>query len=116
LQNSGLGIAGLVTLLELVEKGSINIATAKSLLDELYVEGGDPAAIVAERGLVQVSDEGELSKLVDEVVAAHANVVADYKGGKQQALQALVGQIMKATKGRANAQTVSQLLRERLDS
>jgi len=116
LQDSGLGIPGLISLLDLVEKSSINSATAKSLLDELYVKGGDPAAIVAERGLAQVSDEGELGKLVDEVIAAHANVVADYKGGKQQALQALVGQIMKATKGRANAQTVSQLLRERLDS
>jgi aspartyl-tRNA(Asn)/glutamyl-tRNA(Gln) amidotransferase subunit B len=116
LLQSGLGVRGLIALLDLVEKGSINSATAKSLLDELYVKGGDPAAIVAQRGLAQVSDEGELSKLVDEVIAAHANVVADYKGGKQQALQALVGQIMKATKGRANAQAVSQLLRERLDN
>ena len=116
LRHSGLGIAGLISLLLLVEKSSINNATAKSLLDELYVKGGDPAAIVAERGLAQVSDVGELGKLVDEVIAAHANVVADYLGGKQQALQSLVGQIMKATKGRANAQAVSQLLRERLDN
>jgi aspartyl-tRNA(Asn)/glutamyl-tRNA(Gln) amidotransferase subunit B len=116
LQQSGLGIAGFVSLLQLVEKGSINTATARTLLEELYAPGGDPAAIVAERGLAQMSDAGELGKLVDEVIGAHANVVADYKGGKQQALQALVGQIMKATKGRANAQTVTQLLRERLDS
>lgn len=116
LLQSGLGVSGLVALLDLVEKGSINSATAKTLLDELYVKGGDPATIVAQRGLAQVSDEGELSKLVDDVITAHANVVADYKGGKQQALQALVGQIMKATKGRANAQAVSQLLRERLDN
>jgi aspartyl-tRNA(Asn)/glutamyl-tRNA(Gln) amidotransferase subunit B len=116
LGESGLGVTGLVSLLKLVEKGAINTATAKTLLDELYAPGGDPAKIVEERGLAQVSDEGELGRMVDEVIAAHANVVADYRGGKQQALQALVGQIMKATKGRANAQAVSQLLRERLDT
>ena len=116
LDSSGLGRDGLVRLLTLVESGTINGATAKLLLTELYVDGGDPQAIVAERGLGQVSDNAELSTIVDSVIAANDKSVADYRGGKQQALQALMGQVMKATRGRANAQAVNELLRERLDS
>jgi aspartyl-tRNA(Asn)/glutamyl-tRNA(Gln) amidotransferase subunit B len=111
---SGLGIGGLTTLVTMVEKGTINGSVAKTLLDELYVPGGDPEAIVKERGLGQVNDSDELGRIVDEVIAANEGVVADYKGGKVQALQALVGQVMKATRGRANAQSVNQLLRDRL--
>jgi len=114
LHRSGLGVAGLAGLIRMVVAGSINGPTAKALLDELYIAGGDPAAIVEERGLAQVSDAGELARIVDEVVAANPKAAEDYRGGKQQALGALVGQVMKATQGRADAKLVNSLLRERL--
>ncbi len=114
LHRSGLGADGLGRLLRLLEAGAVNGTTAKELLDELYVSGGDPEALVAERGLGQVSDEGELARIVDEVLAANPKAVADFQGGKEQALGALVGQVMKATRGRADAKLVNKLLRERI--
>jgi aspartyl-tRNA(Asn)/glutamyl-tRNA(Gln) amidotransferase subunit B len=114
LADSGLGVAGLAALLGLVESGAINAPTAKELLAELYVAGGDPAAVVAERGLGQVSDTAALAAIVDEVMAANPQACADYRGGKTQALGSLVGQVMKATARKADAAVVNSLLRERL--
>jgi aspartyl-tRNA(Asn)/glutamyl-tRNA(Gln) amidotransferase subunit B len=111
---SGLGVAGLGALLTMVESGAINGTTAKELLDELYVGGGDPEALVRERGLGQVSDEAALAAVVDEVIAANPKAAADFQGGKEQALGSLVGQVMKATRSRADARLVNKLLRERL--
>ena len=111
---SGLGVAGLASLITLVESGAISGSTAKELFEELYLPGGDPAAAVRERGLAQVSDQGELSAIVDSVIADNPATVADFRGGKEQALQRLVGGVMKATRGRADARLVNQLLRERL--
>ena len=115
LHRSGVGVDGLAKLLVLLEKGTINGTVAKELLEELWKDGGDPAAIVEQRGLGRVSDEGALAAIVDEVIANNAKAVEDYRGGKQAALQSLVGQVMKATRGRADAKLVNQLFRERLD-
>ena len=114
LWESGLGIDGLAALLRLVDAGTVNQTTAKELLEELYLGGGDPGAIVRERGLGQVSDAAELAALVDAAIEANARAVADFQGGKEGALQAVVGHVMKATKGRADAKLVNRLLRERL--
>ncbi|MDQ2959509.1 MAG: Asp-tRNA(Asn)/Glu-tRNA(Gln) amidotransferase subunit GatB [Candidatus Dormibacteraeota bacterium] len=114
LAQSGLGVAGLAALLSLLEGGTINGPTAKALLEELYLTGGDPAAIVSERGLGQVGDEATLRALVDEVMAANPQAVADFRGGKTQALGSLVGTVMKATAGRADARLVTAILHERL--
>jgi aspartyl-tRNA(Asn)/glutamyl-tRNA(Gln) amidotransferase subunit B len=114
LQRSGLGVAGLAALVKLVEGGSISGSTAKELLEELYLPGGDPAAVVRDRGLAQVSDQAELERLVDAVIAENPAAVADFQGGKEQALQRLVGGVMKATRGRADARAVTGLLRDRL--
>jgi aspartyl-tRNA(Asn)/glutamyl-tRNA(Gln) amidotransferase subunit B len=114
LQRSGLGTAGLAALLSLLDAGTVNGATAKALLDELYLPGGDPRAIVQERGLGQVSDASALGAIVDEVIAANPKPVADFRGGREQALQSLVGQVMKETRGRADAKLATALLRERL--
>jgi aspartyl-tRNA(Asn)/glutamyl-tRNA(Gln) amidotransferase subunit B len=114
LGRSGLGVQGLAALIGLVEKGSINGSTAKQLLEELYLSGGDPEAEVKERGLSQVSDTQEIGRIVDSVIAANAGAAADFRGGREQALQSLVGQVMKATRGRADARLVNRLLRERL--
>ncbi len=114
LQDSGLGVKGLVALLKLVAAGTINGSIAKGLLDELYATGGDAVQLVQERGLGQVSDAGELGTILDEVIASNPNAVNDFRGGKEAALQSLMGQVMKATRGRADAKLVNTLLRERL--
>jgi aspartyl-tRNA(Asn)/glutamyl-tRNA(Gln) amidotransferase subunit B len=116
LADSGLGVNGLAALLALLEKGAINGATAKELLAELYVGGGDPAALVAERGLGQVGDADELGSIISEVIDANPKACEDFRGGRDVALQSLVGQVMKATRGRADARLVTSLLRERLAS
>jgi len=114
LWESGLGVDGLVALLRLVEAGTVNATTAKALLEELYLPGGDPEALVRERGLGQVSDTEALAGLVDKAIAANEKAVADFRAGKEAALQKVVGHVMGATKGRADARLVNQLLRERL--
>ena len=114
LQRSGIGIAGLAGLIGMVERGRINGPTAKALLEQLYAAGGDPEALVREQGLAQVSDEAELATILDAVIAGNPGAVADFRGGKEQALQRLVGGVMKATRGRADARLVNRLLRERL--
>jgi len=114
LAGSGLGIAGLTELLKLVEAATINGSTAKDLLAELYLDGGDPAALVAERGLAQVGDAAELGALITEVIDANPKACDDFRSGREAALQSLVGAVMKATRGRADARLVTTLLRERL--
>ncbi|GAC1339994.1 MAG: Asp-tRNA(Asn)/Glu-tRNA(Gln) amidotransferase subunit GatB [Candidatus Dormibacteria bacterium] len=114
LARSGLGVAGLGALLQLVDSGVVNGAKAKELLDELYVAGGDPEALVRERGLGQVSDAGQLTALIDAAIDENPKAVADFRDGKQAALQSLVGRVMKATGGRADAKAVTRILRERL--
>ena len=112
---SGIGVGGLRTLLRLVDAGTLSGTTAKELLEELWLPGGDVEALVAERGLARISDEGELGRLVDEAIAASDQAVADYRAGKEKALAAIVGKVMKATRGSADAGRVTALLRERLD-
>ncbi|MGH7722483.1 MAG: Asp-tRNA(Asn)/Glu-tRNA(Gln) amidotransferase subunit GatB [Candidatus Dormibacteria bacterium] len=114
LADSALGVSGLAALLMLLEAGTINGSTAKDLLAELYLVGGDPAALVAGRGLGRVGDAAELGAIIAEVMEANPKACADFRGGRAAALQSLVGQVMKATRGRADAQLVAALLRERL--
>jgi aspartyl-tRNA(Asn)/glutamyl-tRNA(Gln) amidotransferase subunit B len=114
LWESGLGVPGLARLLRLVEGGSINGPTAKELLAELYVAGGDPEAVVRERGLAQVSDATELAALVDAAIAANPVAAADYRAGKQQALGQLMRSVKEATAGKADMPLVNRLLRDRL--
>jgi aspartyl-tRNA(Asn)/glutamyl-tRNA(Gln) amidotransferase subunit B len=116
LAESGLGVAGLAALLRLVEAGTINGSTAKELLTELYVAGGDPAALVAERGLAQVGDAEQLAEVVEAAIEANPKACEDFRGGRDAALQSLVGQVMKATRGRADARLVTAMLRERLSA
>ena len=106
--------AGLVALLALEGKHVINIPTAKSVLAEMYRSGRDAASIIAERGVSQISDTGELEKIVAEVINSNSQPVADYRAGKETALKFLVGQVMRATKGRANPQVVNEVLKKKL--
>ena len=114
LPQSGLGIAGLTALLRLVDGGAINGPTAKELLVELYVSGGDPEALVRERGLAQVSDAGALTALVDAAIAANPAAAADFRAGKQQALGQLMRAVKDSTGGKADMPLVNRLLRDRL--
>ena len=99
-------------LTRLVVAGTVNSKAAKMVFDEMFAGGGSPDEIVKKKGLVQVEDEGQIKAWVDEVIAANAKIVADVKGGKEAALGALVGQVMKKSSGRANPNTVNKLLRE----
>jgi aspartyl-tRNA(Asn)/glutamyl-tRNA(Gln) amidotransferase subunit B len=94
--------------------GTINIATAKSVLEEMFNTGRSAAEIIEERGLSQISDTGELEKIVAEVINSNVQPVADYRAGKETALKFLVGQVMKATRGRANPQLVNDMLKQKL--
>ena len=104
----------LVALIGLVQDGTISITAAKEVFAEVFEAGRAPDEIVRERGLAQISDLAELSSIVDEVIAANPKPVADHRGGKEQALGFLVGQVMRATRGKANPKVVNELLLEKL--
>ncbi|ATY85913.1 Asp-tRNA(Asn)/Glu-tRNA(Gln) amidotransferase GatCAB subunit B [Kyrpidia spormannii] len=104
----------LARLIELIADGTISTKIGKTVFAEMFATGKEPDAVIEEKGLVQISDEGALAALVDRVIEANPKSVADYRGGKGKALGALVGQVMKETKGKANPQVVNKLLRERL--
>ncbi len=106
--------ADLVGLLSLIDKGTISGKIAKTVFEEMYKTGEKPGAIVEAKGLVQVTDEGEIAGIVDEVLAANSDNVARYKAGAEKLLGFFVGQVMKATKGKANPKIVNELLRKAL--
>ncbi len=108
--------AELAALVKLVDDGSISRANAKEVLAAHATAGTPVASVIAERGFRQISDTGIVGRAVDEVLAANPNAVADYKAGKVQVIGFLVGQVMKATKGQAEASIVQTLVRERLDA
>ncbi|HEX7612674.1 MAG TPA: hypothetical protein VF371_07850, partial [Candidatus Limnocylindrales bacterium] len=107
--------AELAALIKLVGDGAISGTNAKEVLAEHYTSGGRVASIIESRGLRQISDAGSLGTAIDQVLAANPAAVADYKAGKGAAVGFLVGQVMKATRGQANAAMVQAALRERLD-
>ncbi len=107
---------GLADLLRLVDKGTINRNTAKSVLQEMFETGKAAQAIVDEKGLAQVSDEAALVAIVEQVIADNPDEVRRYREGKKGLFGWFVGQVMKATRGKANPAVVRKLLQERLDN
>lgn len=105
----------LASLLRLIDDGTISGKIAKTVFEDMFATRKDPATIVREKGLVQITDVDALSAVVDEVINANPKSVQDYKAGKEKALGFLVGQVMKATRGKANPALVNKLLKERLD-
>ncbi len=103
-------------LVRLIDKGVISGKIGKQVFDIMYNEGGDPEAIVKQRGLVQISDESEVEKFVDEVIAECPEEVEKYLKGKTKVIGYLVGQVMKKTKGKANPKLVNELLRKKLEA
>ncbi|MEN6567577.1 MAG: Asp-tRNA(Asn)/Glu-tRNA(Gln) amidotransferase subunit GatB [Veillonellales bacterium] len=106
--------AKLAGMIGLIDKGTISNKIAKTVFEEMWTSGKDASTIVKEKGMVQISDAGEIEAIVAAVIAANPQSVADFKSGKEKALGFLVGQIMKQTKGRANPELVNKMLRQRL--
>ncbi len=105
--------AAVAELLKIVDGGTISGRIAKDVFAEMAASGRGAADIVKSKGLAQISDQGELEKIVDKVIADNPVSVADLKSGKDKALQFLMGQVMKATKGKANPGLASQLIRKK---
>lgn len=106
--------ANLAKLIKLTDEGTINSSVAKEVFELVFAEDIDPDRYVEEKGLKSVSDEGELRAVVEQVIADNPQSVEDYHNGKEKAIGFLVGQAMKATKGKANPGMVNQLLKELL--
>ena len=104
----------LLELVSLVEAKTISSSAAQQVFAEMFESGKDPAAIVQEKGLAQVSDTGAIEKFCDEAIAANPAPVADYKAGKVAALNSLKGQVMKLSKGKANPALVGEILERKL--
>jgi glutaminyl-tRNA synthetase len=106
--------SGLAVLLQAVTSGAITGVAAKEVFAEMVRNGGDPRAIIAARGLAQVSDEGVIADIVDGVLSANPDKVEQYRAGKTGLLGFFVGQVMKSSSGKANPQVIQQLLGARL--
>ncbi|WP_242144327.1 MULTISPECIES: Asp-tRNA(Asn)/Glu-tRNA(Gln) amidotransferase subunit GatB [unclassified Bacillus cereus group] len=115
LKDVALTPAGLSKMIQLIEKGTISSKIAKKVFNELIEKGGDPEEIVKAKGLVQISDEGTLRKIVTEILDNNEQSIEDFKNGKDRAIGFLVGQIMKATKGQANPPLVNKILLEEIN-
>jgi aspartyl-tRNA(Asn)/glutamyl-tRNA(Gln) amidotransferase subunit B len=104
-------LAGMV---KMIADGVISTKIAKTVFEEMYRTGKDAGTVVKEQGLVQVSDTGEIERIIDEVIKANPSQHADYKTGKDKLFGFFVGQVMKASKGKANPDLVNQLLKKKL--
>lgn len=101
-------------MIGLIMKDTISGKIAKKVFKEMWTNEDDPEKIVKDKGLVQITDTGAIEAAVDAAIAANPKAVAEYKGGKKKAIGALVGQVMKATRGKANPQMVNKMLAEKL--
>jgi aspartyl-tRNA(Asn)/glutamyl-tRNA(Gln) amidotransferase subunit B len=113
---SRIGSMELRGLIDRIADGTISGKIAKEVFDAMWAGEGDAASIIEAKGLRQISDSGELEAIADSVIAANAQQVADYRAGKEKAFNSLVGQVMKETKGKANPQQVTAILKRKLSS
>jgi aspartyl-tRNA(Asn)/glutamyl-tRNA(Gln) amidotransferase subunit B len=116
LEESSVEPAGLAALVEMVQSKRVSNASAKEVLARMVTEGADPESVVADEGLEQISDSGELEAIVDSVIEANPGPVAEVRSGNDKAIGALIGAVMKEAGGRADGGEVNRLLRERLGS
>jgi aspartyl-tRNA(Asn)/glutamyl-tRNA(Gln) amidotransferase subunit B len=105
----------LASLLDLIQEGLISGKIAKTVFEEMVATGKAPRVIVEEKGLVQVTDSGQIQTVVDEVLQANPEKIADYKAGKTKLFGFFVGEVMKKYKGKANPKIVNELLKQKLD-
>jgi aspartyl-tRNA(Asn)/glutamyl-tRNA(Gln) amidotransferase subunit B len=106
----------LAQLLDLVEAGTLSNNMAKTVFEEMYTTGRPPKELADERGMVQLSEDESLLPAVEEAVAANEDAVADFLAGKDGAMRFLIGQVMKITRGKANPQVATKLVKEKLES
>jgi aspartyl-tRNA(Asn)/glutamyl-tRNA(Gln) amidotransferase subunit B len=106
----------LAELLQRIQNNAINGKQAKEVFDAMWNGEGDAEAIILARGLTQISDAGELEEVIDRVLAANSKSVEEYKAGKEKAFNALVGQAMKATRGKGNPAQINEILKKKLAS
>jgi aspartyl-tRNA(Asn)/glutamyl-tRNA(Gln) amidotransferase subunit B len=104
----------LAGMLKMVDEGVISGKIAKKVFEEMFVSGREASEIVKEKGLQQVSDEGEIGTVIDGILKAHVKQVEEYRQGKEKVFGFFVGAVMKATKGKANPKLVNELLRKKL--
>lgn len=105
----------LAVVIQMVKSGKINRGTGKTVLEKVFTDGVDPESYVQENNLAQITDLGAIRPVLEEVIAANEKSVSEYKAGKTQAMGYIMGQAMRALKGKAPAQEVQKLLRELLD-
>jgi len=106
---------GMAKILQLIDDGIISGKMAKAVFEEMFNTGKTPELVIEEKGLVQISDEETLSKIIDDIIKNNPGVVEDYKSGKKKAVGFFVGQVMKVTKGQANPAVVNKILIEHLE-
>jgi aspartyl/glutamyl-tRNA(Asn/Gln) amidotransferase, B subunit len=104
----------LADMIKLIEEGTISGKMAKDIIEDMYKTGKPPQKIIEEKGLVQITDEGELVKTITAIILANPNQLKDYRGGKEKLFGFFVGQVMKATHGKANPQLVNDMLKKML--
>ena len=114
IENTRVSPKHLAEMLQLTDKGVLGGPAAKTVFEEMFNSGRSAGDIVAEKGLSQISSSEEIEKIVEEVISTNAPAVSDYASGKQQALAFLIGQVMKASKGRANPATAKEVLLHKL--
>jgi aspartyl-tRNA(Asn)/glutamyl-tRNA(Gln) amidotransferase subunit B len=107
----------LVELLKLIDQSVISNTIGKSVFEEMIQKKGASAeSIVKEKGVAQVSDEGALERMIDQIIASHEKEVKEFKSGKEKLFGFFVGQVMKLSKGKANPGKVNELLKKKLKS
>jgi aspartyl-tRNA(Asn)/glutamyl-tRNA(Gln) amidotransferase subunit B len=114
ISQSPIGSSQLAGLLKQVQDNVISGKTAKDVFDAMWNGEGEAAAIIAAKGLKQISDAGELEQVIDGVLAANSKSVEEYRAGKEKAFNALVGQAMKATEGKGNPAQINEILKKKL--
>jgi len=114
ISQSPISSAQLAGLLQQIQQNAINGKQAKEVFDAMWAGEGEAATIIAAKGLSQISDAGELEQVIDDVLAANARSVEEYRAGKDKAFNALVGQAMKATKGKGNPAQINEILKKKL--
>ena len=114
IENSPVTPDALAGLVRKSADGTLNNKLAKEVFAAMWAGEGDADTIIDKRGLKQISDSGEIEKIVDEVLAANVKSVEEFRAGKDKAFNALVGQVMKASKGKANPAQVNELLKKKL--
>jgi len=105
----------LAEIIALIDANTISTSAGKQVFETIFIEGGEPKQIVEEKGMAQVSDDSALEGWADEAIAGNPKSVEEYRGGKQGAINFLMGQVMKASKGKANPGAVMQVLKQKLD-